>query len=385
MTPSTGPGIEELHRSVVAMVDGFYGVVPPYPRLPESLVAADFAHGVKLNVDLFFRYLRTGIEPDEDDTADMVRLAVERVRDGAAVTDVLDRYRLGASFVWDRLLDSATASDRELLLTAAAPLMRYLGLLTQRIVAAATDRAHDPRYELMEHRRAVTDALLTGRDPQHWPGRAPVRLAERYLITVFRLGPDIGDAAADLRHRVESLPGVLVRMDISGWVALIPLPPGDDGRDTTARLRTRLPRTAPAYWVGTATAPRPDIPSGYAEARILAELGRCLERAENICRRADLQFEYTVAAGDAARPGLAAVLAPLETRPVLARTLELFLATGLNQLATARRLDIHRNTVNYRLCRIRDLIGVDPQNPTEAMTVAAALTAQRLQAHHFAP
>ncbi|NKY42118.1 hypothetical protein [Nocardia cerradoensis] len=53
-------------------------------------MAADFAHRVKLNVDLFFRYLRTGIEPGEDDTADMVRLAVERVPDGAAVTDVLD-------------------------------------------------------------------------------------------------------------------------------------------------------------------------------------------------------------------------------------------------------------------------------------------------------
>ncbi|WP_030513707.1 helix-turn-helix domain-containing protein [Nocardia sp. NRRL WC-3656] len=79
------------------------------------------------------------------------------------------------------------------------------------------------------------------------------------------------------------------------------------------------------------------------------------------------------------------MLEPLDTQPVLARTLELFLATGLNQLATARRLDIHRNTVNYRLCRVRDLIGLDPQNPTEAMTVAAAVTAQRLQAHHFAP
>jgi hypothetical protein len=385
MTSPPGPGIDELHRSVVAMVDGFYAVVPPYPRLPESLVAADFAHGVKLNVDLFFRYLRTGIEPGEDDTADMVRLAVERVRDGAAVTDVLDRYRLGAAFVWDRLLDSATASDRELLLGAAAPLMRYLGLLTQRIVAAAADRAHDPHYQLREHRRAVTDALLTGRDPQQWPGRTTIRLAERYLITVFRLGSDIGDTAADLRHRVESMPGVLLRMDMSGWVALIPLPPGDDGRDTTALLRTRLSRRTPAYWVGIATTARPDIPSGYAEARILAELGRCLDRDENICRRSDLQFEYTVAAGDAARPGLAAVLEPLDTQPVLARTLELFLATGLNQLATARRLDIHRNTVNYRLCRVRDLIGLDPQNPTEAMTVAAAVTAQRLQAHHFAP
>lgn len=43
MTLPTGPEIEGLYRSVVAMVDGFYRVVPPYPRLPESLVAADFA------------------------------------------------------------------------------------------------------------------------------------------------------------------------------------------------------------------------------------------------------------------------------------------------------------------------------------------------------
>ncbi|MRH88534.1 hypothetical protein GFY24_13940 [Nocardia sp. SYP-A9097] len=91
------------------------------------------------------------------------------------------------------------------------------------------------------------------------------------------------------------------------------------------------------------------VPALFAEARILAELGRCLERPQMLCRRTDLMFEYTVAAGGPARAGLAAVLLPLDPQPLLAETLEVFVDSGFNQLATARLLNIHRNTVTYRL------------------------------------
>ncbi|WSJ20019.1 helix-turn-helix domain-containing protein [Nocardia sp. NBC_01327] len=96
-------------------------------------------------------------------------------------------------------------------------------------------------------------------------------------------------------------------------------------------------------------------------------------------------FEYTVAAGGSARTGLAAVLAPLDSQPLLAETLEVFVDTGFNQLATARLLNIHRNTVTYRLARIHELTGLDPLRPTDAMTLSAARIARRLESASFAP
>ncbi|WTL36520.1 helix-turn-helix domain-containing protein [Nocardia sp. NBC_01503] len=96
-------------------------------------------------------------------------------------------------------------------------------------------------------------------------------------------------------------------------------------------------------------------------------------------------FEYTVAAGGSARAGLAAVLLPLDPQPLLAETLAVFVDSGFNQLATARLLNIHRNTVTYRLARIHELTGLDPHRPIDAMTLSAARIARRLESAAFAP
>lgn len=390
MLPSRTRTFEDLHRRAAAMIDGFYEVLPPYERLPQSLVETDFTRGTKLNVDLFFEYLRRGVEPTEDDTRELVDLAMDRLRDGTPLPEVLARYRLGAAFLWERLRESATPAERDLLLDASLVLLKYITLVTARIATSATQRAHDPRWELLERRRAIADALLTGRNPVEWANDPVIPVSDAFLVAVFRLCGTHGGPASALRHRVEAIPGVFLRLDAGGWTALIPLQPGDDGSAAlsglTARLPTLVPGQSPPYWVGVGTAKaKEEIPALFAEARVLAELGRCLTRREILCSRGSLQFEYTVAVSDAARPGLAAVLAPLDAQPMLAETLDVFVDSGFNQLATARQLNVHRNTVTYRLSRVHELTGLDPHRPADAMTLSAARLARRLEAANFAP
>lgn len=389
MTPSRTRVVDDLHRQAASMVDGCYTALPPYQKLPQSLVETDFTRGTKLNVDLFFDYLRRGAEPREEDTRELVELAMDRMRDGTPLPEVLDRYRLGTAFIWERLRATATPAERELLLDAALTLLKYVTLVTGRIATAAGQRSHDPRWELLERRRGIADALLTGRDPVEWANDPVIPVADAFLVAVFRLSGTRGGPASALRHRVEAIPGVFLRLDAGGWTALIPLQPGDDGAATLAALAARLPAQTsgpPPYWVGVGTArSREAIPATFAEARVLAELGRCLARRDVLCRRQNLQFEYTVAVSDAARPGLAAVLAPLDTQPMLAETLEVFVDSGFNQLATARQLTVHRNTVTYRLSRVHELTGLDPHRPADAMTLSAARLARRLESAAFAP
>ncbi|WP_435592389.1 PucR family transcriptional regulator [Nocardia sp. bgisy118] len=380
--------IDGLHQAAASLLEGFYGTLPPYAQLPHSLVETDFARGAKLNVDLFFEYLRRGAEPSEADTRELVELAMDRLRDGTPLADVLERYRLGAVFLWDRLRDSV--GDERLLLEASPALLKYVTLVSARIATAATQRSHDPRWELLERRRGIADALLAGHDPVEWAADPVIPVADAFLVAVFRLCGSHGGTAAALRHRVEAIPGVFLRLDTGGWTALVPLATGDDGAAALAGLTARLPAHAPGrvppYWVGVgAASARAVIPATAAEARVLAELGRCLSWREIICRRTDLHFEYTVAASDAARPGLAALLAPLDAQPMLAETLETFVDTGFNQLATARLLMVHRNTVTYRLSRVHELTGLDPHRPADAMTLSAARLARRLESASFAP
>ncbi|WP_405495918.1 PucR family transcriptional regulator [Nocardia sp. NBC_00511] len=404
--------LEELYRRAVVARDDIPASVPPYRTLPEPLVATGFERGTKLNVDLFFDFVRSGRVPTPEETHEVVEIALGRVRDGEPLEEVLGRYSIGAQYIWSRLkTTAATEAERDLLNDAALALLQYITLLTTRIATACVQRAHDPRWELLERRRAIADALLTGHDPIEWADEPAISVPDAFLVAVFRLGAARGSDTSELRHRIEAIPGVFLRLDSGGWTALLPLHPGDDGSATLASLSGRLPTqggpliaprlavgqtTPPAepargvtpapFWVGVATADcRAAVPEVFAEARVLAELGRCLDRSQVLCRRPDLMFEYTVAAGGPARAGLAAVLAPLDTQPLLAETLAVFVDTGFNQLATARLLNIHRNTVTYRLARVHELTALDPHRPTDAMTLSAARIARRLESASFAP
>ncbi|MGV9413501.1 PucR family transcriptional regulator [Nocardia sp. NPDC003693] len=414
--------LEQLYRRAVTVREEFQGALPPYRTLPEPLVASGVERGIKLNVDLFFDFLRSGVTPSEADTREVVEIALGRVRDGEPLEEVLGRYRIGAEYIWGGIRASASAEEQQTLTDSALALIQYITLLTTRIATAYVQHAHDPRWELLERRRAIADALLTGRDPIEWADEPAIAVPDAFLIAAFRLAPARGGDTSELRHRVEAIPGVFLRMDSGGWTALLPLQPGDDGTAAIAALTARLlpahpaghvppTSTAPArraeqpgarivrkgdpagrttppapFWVGVAGAhSRADIPARFTEARMLAELGRCLDRPQMLCRRDDLMFEYTIAAGDSARPGLAAVLAPLDAQPMLADTLEVFVDTGFNQLATARLLNIHRNTVTYRLARVHELTGLDPHRPTDAMTLSAARIARCLESASFTP
>ncbi|MFD6354720.1 PucR family transcriptional regulator [Nocardia tengchongensis] len=391
--------LEELYQRAVVARAEFPALAPPYPKLPESLVTSGFERGTALNVDLFFDFLRTGDAPSPEDTAEVVQIALSRIRDGETLEEVLGRYSLGAELIWSRVRETSHGPERELLDDAAITLLRYITLITTRIATACVQRAHDPRWELLERRRAIADALLTGRDPVEWAGEPAVAVPDAFLLAAFRLGTAHGADTAELRHRIEAIPGVFLRLDSGGWTALLPLQPGDDGTATLAALTARLPgpgrlalgqsaqTESPApFWVGVATAAsRAQVPEVFAEARTLAELGRCLGRPHPVCRRPELLFEYTVAAGGSARAGLAAVLEPLDTQAVLTETLDVFVDTGFNQLATARLLSVHRNTVTYRLARVYELTGLDPHRPTDAMTLSAARIARRLETACFAP
>ncbi|BCK55431.1 PucR family transcriptional regulator [Nocardia wallacei] len=391
-SPTRDRALEALYRRAGVLMREFSASIPPYRSIPRSLVMPGWERGATLNIELFFDFLQRGEEPGEEATRELVELAVGRVRDGEPLEEVLGRYREGAEFLYDRLCAATAGAERELLAEAALPLLRYVTLVVERIAAACVRRAHDPRWELLERRRTLADALLTGRDPAQWADEPVLAVPEGFLVAVFRLGTGgrAGSGPAELRHRIESIPGVLLRLDSGGWTALVPLRAGDDGSAAIAHLSGRLPpRTAahaPRFWVGVGAAHgRSAVPAVFAEARALAELGRCLDRPESVCRRENLQFEYMVAAGAAARPGLATILAPLDEQPLLAETLETFVDSGFNQLATARQLNIHRNTVTYRLARVHELTGLDPHRPTDAMTLSAARIARKLESAAFAP
>lgn len=68
------------------------------------------------------------------------------------------------------------------------------------------------------------------------------------------------------------------------------------------------------------------------------------------------------------------LLAPLLKEPDLLKTLRAYFDRNLNLTKAAKELHIHRNTLIYRLGKIKELLGLDPELFEEAVQLRLALT-----------
>ncbi|WP_427383191.1 PucR family transcriptional regulator [Janibacter sp. G56] len=102
-------------------------------------------------------------------------------------------------------------------------------------------------------------------------------------------------------------------------------------------------------------------------------------QAPRPCLASDLIAERTIAGDTQARDELlSAIWEPLTQAPTLRETIEVHLREGHGLEATARALFVHVNTVRYRLTKVTSLIGFDPADPHDALTIRLALAHGRL-------
>jgi DNA-binding PucR family transcriptional regulator len=111
----------------------------------------------------------------------------------------------------------------------------------------------------------------------------------------------------------------------------------------------------------------------------LAELGRGYAEARRALRHADPAaaleeislFDYLAESADET----AQRLAPpgLDQLASLAETLEAYAACDLNVARSAEYLDVHPNTVHYRLRRVQELTGRDPRKFADLVELTTAL------------
>lgn len=145
----------------------------------------------------------------------------------------------------------------------------------------------------------------------------------------------------------------------------------DDGMDQVLQAAA----TAAGVTV-TATLVRADrgqVTDAHARAHELLDLACAAGRGPGLRRFRDLVVEYQVTRPGLARDRLAAILDPLAAQPELLDTLTRHVQNELNRMRTARDLEVHANTVDHRLKRVRQLTGYDPNQLAHLCTLRAAL------------
>src|SRR3954470_8765303 len=342
--------------------------IPAYRLLPASVLEGDLVANAVAVFELFLTTVAEDRRPTSDELAVPIAWGAERARDGLPLDAVLKIYPLAASVAWE-MVDG----DR---LALGARMLDFLGELMPRVAEAYLRERDELDWEHREDRQHLAASLLAGR---------PVRrreLAESYDVVVFHLPalPASGGsrAATDLfravRSDLDGQPDVLVTFKGDGGVLLVPAAsPVSSAATVAARVDRVCGRPCTA-----AAAPDPalpDIPTAHSEAVEILALAETLRRPPRLYRLADLAIEYQLSQPGPAREALALVLAPLEDHPHLIDALRAFVTSDYNRGEAATALNIHRNTLTYRLGRIQLITGYDATRPADARHLAAAMTA----------
>ncbi|GLW07154.1 hypothetical protein Misp01_22840 [Microtetraspora sp. NBRC 13810] len=329
-----------------------------------------------------------------DDIAFTRRAAMRRARSGVALADYINAFRVGQQVFWESVVERAgrTFAGHEAALSLATPLMRYCDFASTHAANAYMEFQQYAAAEAVRESRDLLETLLAGGAPTrgrqlaaaqaHGLGpdtRTPLLVVVAVLAPLLpgprgeavAAGPDRG---ADARHAACAAIArtwgngtrTLSVVRQSEIVAIPALGPGAAAGDLCDRLEaTRESLLGEgivlAVGISTVIAGTARIPQAYQEARTVLEF---LPEDGGVAALPRITaFQYlALRADDTARhlvdPRITSMLAEDRARGgVLTATIRAFAAADLNLRDCAERLQIHPNTAQYRLRRIRERTG----------------------------
>jgi len=380
------PRAEEIAAIVMAKCAA---EIPAYQRLPASVLEGDLVTNAKALLELFLKAVGEGRPLTEQELALPVSWGAERARDGLPLEAVLRIYPISVREMW-RYAVAEALPDRLEILRVVDHILDFLATVLPLVTEAYLREQRDLTWEKREGQQSLATALLDGRPTERLTERVGTTLAADYAVVVYRL-PDVSANRSNreatkliraIQAALDDDVDILRTFERDRGVLLVPSPaPGAAGEQW---LRTHVPAVlaavdAAAHTGNLAAAAiatgNADIPRAHQEAGDVLALAERLSRGAGVFWLSDLAIEYQLAQPGPARDYLARLLDPVTERPHLLDALRAFVAAGYNRGEAASALNIHRNTLNYRLGRIHTMSGYDPTQPQHARTLAASLVA----------
>ncbi|MFD4444543.1 PucR family transcriptional regulator [Nocardia sp. NPDC058519] len=274
-------------------------------------------------------------------------------------------------------------------------MLNFLEDATSTAVTAHLSSARPAQRRLLEARRELAYALVFGHPVDELSSRAELVVHDRYdLVAIATVGRDRWCSPTDqlaqqrmtrlVRYVVEDHlgAGVLPVFDAKGGSFLLPAPVGKSSRaryvDVVDGLRDSLGH--PVVLVELHDVARGALRSAKEMISELCDLAAFLSKPPGAYTLDDLALDYQLTRPSPARTRLAAILAPLRDHPHLMQALQVHLRFGTDRKRVAEVLELHPNTVSYRLRRIAEITGLNPADPAASRILAAAWLASEWQA-----
>ena len=363
------------------VVDACAREVPYYAHQPREVLDGAVRPAVEANMQAVLRTLREGRRKlSLDERTMVIEWSARRAEEGVPLEAALAAYHLATEICWRAASEVAGPEDLDDLAAYGLHLFGYLRSIVPAVTLAHVQEQQYRQDERREARQAMLTALLAGEPAQHLSTLAGVPLATSYVVLSLRLATPVPEARRSVQTTLDAhhQTHVLAAIDAQGGTALLPASPEGviDLPDMVARIEKTVecPVTAAA---ADAAAPV-HIPAATEESAEVAALVLRLGRPPGLYRLEDVLLEYQLARPGQGLAKLAAQLDPLTDRPELLETLRVYVVRGHNRRQTALDLHIHRNTLDYRLRRVGGLTGLDPNVPSDARLLDAAITARSL-------
>lgn len=380
-----------------------------YAGLPAEQLDGDVRDITTRSITAFVEHLGrpTGSPMPTEVLSAVAASAAQRAEEGVEMGDVVRAYFLGGQ----HMLQVVQARHRDRSGAVVAELTARLIDYLQAVTAAVADGYHRERQltlgEELSARLQLGKALVDGGDVPtllEAASLAGLQLASGYGVIAVRVVPGVEPGAADgvrwtpgltesrtdvvharalrrtRQHLLQHLgPDVLWLPHYRDGLVLVPVRGEADERELDPAAITSL-------LAGSGISVFGGLAHGHTEAAGVAQAARTAievrDLADRLGRRpgcygiVDVALEYQMSRPGPAQQALADLVEPLGGEPVLLSTLEIFVAENRHRSRSARRLQVHPNTIDNRLRRIAALTGLDPFRQEDMTRLQAAIAAR---------
>lgn len=353
--------------------------VPEYARPLEGTFGRAVRTGVSEALGQFVELIRSPSGARGQGREVYVALGRGELREGRTLDALQSAYRVGARVAWRRSAEAARAAglDARVLSLLAESIFAYIEELSADSVEGYSEARS--RLEGERRRRQRELVLLLLRDPP--ADDADLRAAAVAAgWTLPRTAAAIACPEGDLDRIARRLPPDALAAAVEGHGCAVVADPEGPGRaaELDGALGDRPAALGPAVALG-------ELGASWSLARatlLAADAGAVAPAPGQPLRADDVLVDLLVFDGRALVERLAARrLAPLDeltpkARRRMAETAQAYVRERGNAAAMARSLDLHPQTVRYRLARLRELLGDQLDDPDARLELELALRGQ---------
>ncbi|WP_245553092.1 PucR family transcriptional regulator [Nocardia veterana] len=362
--------------------------VPPFTALPRRLITGDVQPLIRLC--LRWAMQRPGGDPLPDLTTFLQAAAVRWARAELPLEQVLHALHTAVGAGLELVLTRLDDPGRDDVVTWTTVALELSDLCTSIISTTYVRELQSAAAHRHTAAHTLASALLGGHATSKVARECGIPIAGEYFVLAVHLAPpaDRDRTGAD-RHvvagrRLRRIQAGLARefrgqalavLSTDGGTVLIPAPACTEAELERAVDAVGQQAETAITAIVTRSAPE-SIPAAAQQTHELLDTTEAIGIGAGLHKFDDLALQYQLTRPGIARTILETRIAPLDDHPELMETLRVFFQTDLNRRRTARQLNIHPNTIDYRLRKIGQLTGLNPSRSQGLWYLRSALIAR---------